>query len=182
MNRLLAIVPLAVVAIAVVILGVSLFRPEEALRDPAVGRDFPAIELTPVGDYPAFDPAAAPVRGPALVNVWASWCAPCIIEHPMLMGLAADGVTIYGVDYKEREDGAGEAFLRQRGNPFVAVGHDEGAGGLEMGITGVPETFVIDAEGRIVAHYAGPLDVTTITRIIRPALDRAGAGATVPAE
>ena len=177
MNRLLPLIPLAVVVIAAIVLAVSLFRPEEALRDPAVGRQFPAIELTPVGDYPLFNPSGAPPRGPALVNVWASWCAPCIVEHPMLMGLAQDGVTIYGVDWQEREDGAGEAFLSQRGNPFAEVGHDDGLGGVELGITGVPETFVIDAEGRIVARYAGPLDVTTIARVIRPALERAGANA-----
>lgn len=173
MGRFLPIIPLVVVLIAAVVFGVSLFRPEESLRDPAVGRTMPQIELTPVGDFAHFNPAEEPLKGPALVNVWASWCAPCIIEHPMLMALAQDGVAIYGVDYKERQEGAGEAFLRQRGNPFVSVGHDEGTGGVELGITGVPETYVIDADGTIVAHFAGPLDATIIARVIRPALEQA---------
>lgn len=173
MTRLLAIIPLAAVLIAAIIFGLSLFRPEEAMRDPAVGRAFPAIQLEPVGDYAFFNPAETPPAGPALVNVWASWCAPCIIEHPLLMGLAQDGVTIYGVDWQERAEGAGAQFLAQRGNPFAAVGHDDGLAGVELGITGVPETFVIDAEGRIVARHAGPLDVTSIERTIRPALEGA---------
>ncbi len=173
MNRLLAIIPLAVVVIGCVVLATSLFRPEEALRDPAVGRDFPRIELTEVGDRPLFNPAAEVPAGPALVNVWASWCTPCIAEHPMLMSLSEDGVPIYGVDWKERAEGAGEAFLDQRGSPFAAVGADDGPAGVELGITGVPETFVIDAEGRIVARFAGPLDVTTVAKVIRPALERA---------
>jgi cytochrome c biogenesis protein CcmG/thiol:disulfide interchange protein DsbE len=176
-NRLLAIIPLAVVLIAAALFGVSLFRPEDAARDPAIGRAFPAIELEPVADYPAFNPASEPARGPALVNVWASWCAPCVIEHPLLMGLAQDGVQIYGVDWQERAEGAGAEFLDQRGNPFAAVGHDDGLGGVELGITGVPESFVIDADGKIVAHIAGALNVTNIERIIRPALEEAAQSA-----
>lgn len=173
MTRLLALIPVIAVAIGAIVFGISLFRPEEAVRDPAVGRAFPAIALEQVGDYALFNPAEAPPQGPALVNVWASWCAPCIIEHPLLMDLSAEGIPIYGVDWQERAEGAGAQFLAQRGNPFQSVGHDDGLAGVELGITGVPETFVIDAEGRIVARHAGPLDVTSIERTIRPALQRA---------
>lgn len=180
MIRILTIVPLIVLAIAGVVFGVSLFRPEEAMRDPAVGRAFPTVELAPVGDHPVFNPADEVPQGPALVNVWASWCAPCIVEHPMLIDLAGEGIPIYGVDWKERQEGAGAAFLAQRGSPFAAVGADQGPAGVELGITGVPETFVIDANGKIVARYAGPLDVTTIAKVIRPALEQAASEAAEP--
>ncbi len=173
MNRLLAIIPLTVVVIGAIIFAVSLLRPEDATRDPAIGRDFPTFTLTQVGERTLFNPAEEAPRGPALVNVWASWCAPCIVEHPLLMDLADEGIPIYGVDWKERQAGAGEAFLARLGDPFTAVGEDQGPAGVELGITGVPETFVIDAEGRILARHAGPLDEASIERTIRPALARA---------
>lgn len=111
------------------------------------------------------------LRGePFLVNVWAEWCGPCKVEHPRLMELAAEGVAVYGIDYKDRDERA-RAFLEETGNPFRLVGADrDGRAGFELGIYGVPETFVVDAGGRIRHRHAGPLSVDDLERTIRPLL------------
>lgn len=172
--RLIAFTPLALLLAVVLAFLSLLLRGEPEASDPMTGKPFPAIELTALQGPPVFNPADSAPAGPALVNVWASWCTPCLAEHPMLMALSDAGVPIYGIDYKEREAGAGEAFLAEHGSPFTAVGGDpEGRIGLELGVTGVPETFVIDAQGVITARHAGPLTETVIKDKIRPALEAA---------
>ena len=106
-----------------------------------------------------------------VVNLFASWCAPCEAEHPRLMELSvAFPNRIYGVLYKDsRENGA--AFLERMGNPFTGVAVDtDGQGGLDFGLTGVPETFVISSEGEILVHITGPLDDGDV-REVRGALN-----------
>ncbi len=108
-----------------------------------------------------------------LVNFWASWCAPCRAEHPNLDKLAGEGVTILGVNYKDDPEKALK-FLGELGNPFKAVGADsQGRTGLDWGIYGVPETFVVDGSGKVVLRFAGPLTQAVIEQTIRPALSGA---------
>jgi len=172
--RLIAFTPLAVLLAVVLAFMSLLLRGEPEPDDPMVGQAFPVRALDPLQGYALFNPADGAPEGPALVNIWASWCAPCRLEHPLLMDLAAEGVPIYGIDYRERRAGAGEAFLAELGSPYISVGADpEGRMGVELGVTGVPETFVIDADGVIVARWAGPLNEAAITRTIRPALEDA---------
>jgi cytochrome c biogenesis protein CcmG/thiol:disulfide interchange protein DsbE len=93
-----------------------------------------------------------------LLNVFASWCPGCKVEHPMLLKLAAgSGVPIYGLNWKDsRSDGA--RWLARTGSPYKQVGSDEsGRTGIDLGVTGVPETFVIDKGGRVRFRYPGPL-------------------------
>lgn len=173
-TRLIAFTPLAIL-LAVILAFLSLLvRGEPEARDPMAGKPFPQVELAALTGYDRFNPAEGLPEGPALVNIWASWCTPCLAEHPLLMALAEEGVPLYGIDYKEREPGAGEAFLQRHGSPFAAVGADpEGRMGLELGVTGVPETFVIDSNGVIIARHAGPLTGEIIQNKLRPALDSA---------
>lgn len=110
---------------------------------------------------------APPPGGSAVaVNLFASWCAPCEAEHPMLMKLgAAYPGQLYGILYKDTPQN-GEVFLEKLGNPFTAIALDpEGKGGLDFGLTGVPETFVISGEGEIILHIDGPLDETSLQKI-----------------
>lgn len=108
-----------------------------------------------------------------LVNFWASWCAPCRAEHANLMAFAEEGIPIYGINYKD-EPAKGRAFLDELGNPFVAVVSDSsGRTGLDWGLYGVPETFVVDGDGIIVKRFAGPITGQIPENIIRPALEEA---------
>lgn len=108
-----------------------------------------------------------------LVNFWASWCPPCRAEHPVLEDLAAEGVTVLGVNYRDQPDRA-DAFLVELGDPYSAVGADPRARmGLDWGVVGLPETFVLDGEGNIVLRYAGPITDEIVESRIRPAMAQA---------
>ena len=94
-----------------------------------------------------------------IINFWASWCLPCEVEHPILMGLSKrSDFIIIGVNYKDTEKGSVE-FLNAKGNPYdLIVIDDEGMMGIEMGLTGVPETFVVNEEGKIIYRIVGPIN------------------------
>ena len=94
-----------------------------------------------------------------IINFWASWCLPCEVEHPILMGLSKKSdFIIIGVNYKDTEEGSAK-FLNEKGNPYdLVVIDDEGMMGIEMGLTGVPETFVVNEEGKIIYRIVGPIN------------------------
>ena len=94
-----------------------------------------------------------------IINFWASWCLPCEVEHPILMGLSKKSdFIIIAVNYKDTEKGSAE-FLNEKGNPYdLVVIDDEGMMGIEMGLTGVPETFVVNEEGKIIYRIVGPIN------------------------
>jgi cytochrome c biogenesis protein CcmG/thiol:disulfide interchange protein DsbE len=156
-KRLLALLPLvALVALAALFIGWSLKRDPRFKPDALIGKPVPAAEVAPIaGGAPvALD---AVVRGPALVNVFASWCAPCREENAELLRLRSQGVRIVGLAWKDRPANT-RAFLSDLGDPFVlVVGDEDGSSGVDLGISGVPETFAVDARGRIVAKHSGPL-------------------------
>jgi cytochrome c biogenesis protein CcmG/thiol:disulfide interchange protein DsbE len=106
-----------------------------------------------------------------LVNYFASWCIPCVQEHPVLVELAArSGVKIYGVNYKDPAPG-GLRFLERYGNPYIGVGVDDsGRAGIEWGVYGMPETFIVDAQGRIAYKHIGPMSQDAMNTVILPKL------------
>lgn len=106
---------------------------------------------------------------PMLMNVFASWCVPCKAEHPLLMRMAREnGLTIHGIAYKDKGDDA-RGFLSDLGNPYGRVGHDEaGRAGLEWGVYGVPETFLIDRDGNIRWKHTGPLTPDVVDKTLIP--------------
>ena len=110
----------------------------------------------------------------SLVNVWASWCGPCRQEQPVLMRLARMGVTIWGINYKDRPEDA-KRFLDELGNPFKAIGADHtGRTSIDWGVYGYPETFVVDAGGRIRYRHVGPIQGRDLEEKILPLLKRFG--------
>jgi len=173
MKRLIYIVPVALVV--VMMWGFYLFLnqgPPGYLPSPLIGKQAPDITL------PALDNEAQNftrdelAKGkPTIVNFFASWCTPCRVEHPALQALAAkEGITLYGVDYKDTPKAARD-FLSELGNPFGKINEDRsGRVAIDWGVTGVPETFVIDGNGVIRVHYAGPLSDEVVERMILPAL------------
>jgi cytochrome c biogenesis protein CcmG/thiol:disulfide interchange protein DsbE len=142
----------------------------DALPSALAGQQAPGMVLTDLGANPAFTDATLREPGVKLVNYWASWCAPCRAEHPNLEKLAADGVPIYGINYKDDPDKA-LAFLAELGNPYTALGADAtGRTALDWGLYGVPETFVIDSAGTVVLRFAGPITSSVLEKTIRPAI------------
>ena len=171
MTRWLAVIPL-VALVALVIFGAvrladftgrsmaggrsAEYRPDALVGQPVPETVLPMLTGTQAGPGNV-DLKTAGVGKPMLINVFASWCAPCRVEHPKLMALKARGVAVVGVAWKD-EPAATRAFLDELGNPYSMVLVDQdGRAGLDLGITGAPETFAVDAMGNVVAKFSGPL-------------------------
>lgn len=170
MGRFLMILPpLLFAALAVLFISGMNQNDPDALPSMIEGKSAPAVQLTPFGSAPLFDDAALRAPGLKLVNFWASWCAPCRAEHGVLKALAAEGVAIYGVNYKDPVKNAA-AYLAELGNPYKAMGADQGRMALDWGVYGVPETYVIDGKGKVVLRFAGPITQQELTRTLRPAM------------
>lgn len=172
MKRLMAFLPLALLAIVVALSAFMLLRggERETVSAGQIGRQQPTYALLRLGggDLVTSDDHAGRAH---VINLFASWCTPCRAEHPVLMELRARGVAIVGVAYKDEPENAA-GFLSELGNPFESVGLDpEGRFGLELGMAGVPETFVIGPDGTIRAVYRGPLTPDVIESTILPALE-----------
>ena len=159
---------------AMFVLGMNREDPN-ALPSTLTGRRAPAVVVAQLADLPVFSDADLKDGKVKLVNFWASWCAPCRAEHPNLEKLQAEGVTIYGVNYKDKPDAA-LGFLRDLGNPYAAIGTDEsGRMGIDWGIYGVPETFIIDGDGKVVDRFPGPITERSLDEVIRAGLKKAAA-------
>ncbi|HYD88461.1 MAG TPA: DsbE family thiol:disulfide interchange protein [Vitreimonas sp.] len=171
MQRLAAFAPLLVLLIVVLASAFLLTRDgeREQFKAGMVGRAAPEYALERLGGGDLVTPAAFAGR-PYVINVFASWCAPCRAEHAQLVALQQSGAPILGVAYKDApEDTA--AFLDELGNPFAVVGMDpEGRYGLELGVTGAPETFVVGADGVIRAVHRGALTPEVLADVVMPAL------------
>jgi len=157
-KRWLAFAPLAVLAaLALLFAGYALKRDPKVSPHAMVGKPMPVLTLPELNTGAPTALASFTGGGPVLVNFFASWCAPCEIEHPQLMALNAQGVKVIGIAYKDAPPNT-QAFLTRLGDPFAARLVDrDGAAGLEFGVTGVPETYLIGSDGMILAKHTGPL-------------------------
>lgn len=171
MNRWAAFTPLIVLALIVIAGAVILTRPGErpTFSTGLVGQPAPAYALPRLGEGAPVTAADHP-PGAYVINLFASWCVPCRAEHEQLLTLQTGGVRIVGVAYKDAPEDAAR-FLQEMGDPYAVVGLDRDGGfGLNMGATGVPETYVIGADGRVRAVHRGPLTADVINQEILPAL------------
>jgi cytochrome c biogenesis protein CcmG, thiol:disulfide interchange protein DsbE len=167
MNRFL--LPLSIFVVVVGFLGIGLTLNPREIPSPLVGKAVPYFSQPQLYDR---EKVLSPVdlKGKVwLLNFWASWCNGCKTEHPVLMELAKSGeVPIYGMDYKDQQDEA-MTWLRRWGNPYPIVGVDEaGRVGINFGVYGVPETYVIDKQGVIRYKQIGPLTPDTVAQKIIP--------------
>lgn len=163
------LIPLGLFAVLAVFLWVGLhLRPSE-VPSPLIGKPAPSFTL-PQLHVPEATIGPADLRGQVwLFNVWASWCVSCRDEHPLLLQLARTGeVPIYGLNYKDQRQDA-VRWLQQLGNPYVASAYDiEGQVGIDYGVYGVPETYVIDQDGVIRHKHIGPITPQVLQDEILP--------------
>ena len=169
MKRWIGFAPLIVlVGLGVLFAGYALKHDPRVQPHALVGKPVPAVSL------PDLDTGAqVAVRdvppGPRLINFYASWCAPCRVEAPQLMALKARGVTVVGIAYKD-DPARTRAFLDELGDPFAAKLVDRtGRAGIEFGVTGVPETFLVGSDGVILAKHSGPLTDADVAALMKKA-------------
>ena len=154
--------------------GMQRENPDE-LPSVLEGKTAPAVEVTQLGQKKLFEDSDLRSGNVTLVNFWASWCAPCRVEHPNLELMRQEGMTIYGVNYKD-DPVKGLRFLDELGNPYAELAADpDGRTALDWGLYGVPETFVIDGNGIVVKRFAGPITPSILENVIRPAMEEAAA-------
>lgn len=167
-------VPIVVFASFVGLAVTGMYRDDpESLPSAREGQPAPAVVLSEFSGKELFDDSDLRDGEVKLVNYWASWCAPCRVEHPNLEALSQEGIKIYGINYKDQEDNAA-SFLEELGDPYAAIGRDEkGRMALDWGVYGVPETYVIDGDGKIILRFAGPITQRVIQNTLRPALEQA---------
>jgi cytochrome c biogenesis protein CcmG/thiol:disulfide interchange protein DsbE len=163
------LIPLVLFIVLAGFLFVGLWRDPREIPSPLIGKPAPAFALAQLHD-PAKTLGTVDMKGKVwLLNVWASWCVSCREEHPLLVELAkANVVPIIGLDYKD-EPGPGKNWLVQNGDPYtMSVMDRDGAVGIDYGVYGVPETFVIDKEGTIRYKQIGPITVEALEKKILP--------------
>ncbi len=158
MNRWLAIAPLAALLALGLLFGLfSLKRDPQVKPDALVGKQLPDLVLPTLDTGRPVHLLEAAAPAPVLVNIFASWCAPCEIEHPVLVDLKRQGVRIVGVAYKDAPENT-KAFIGRLGDPYAERLVDrDGRAGIELGVTGVPETYLVGAGGKVLAKHTGPL-------------------------
>lgn len=176
-SRLVVLLPLAVFAALAALFLAQLMsgRDQSAIPSALIGRPAPATALPPLDGtgLPGIDGTDFAGRV-TVVNVWASWCVPCRDEHPHLMQLAGDPrFTLAGLNYKDKPENA-RRFLGELGNPFAAIGVDAGGrAGIDWGVYGVPETFVVGRDGKIAWKHVGPFDDRSVREELLPQVEKA---------
>ncbi len=176
MKKLYSYIPLIVFFILVLFFARQLILKEDPSELPSVLLEerFPEIILKKLDGYKLFSVTnLMNANSPSLVNIWSSWCVPCKIEHEFLMRMSSDhNILIYGINYKDKKEDALKV-LDLNDNPFYAIGVDlDGLQSINLGVYGVPETFIIDSDGNIRYRHVGPILEYDMQNIILPILDK----------
>ncbi len=175
-RRWLTLLPLALFAGLAVLFFRGLSGDPSQLPSALIGKPVPEFQLGPIKDLgvPGFDAANLKSGGVTIVNVWASWCGPCRIEHPLLMELSkrAD-IQLFGINYKDEPENA-RRFLGSLGQPYAAIVSDEaGRAAVDWGVYGVPETYVVDGRGLIRYKWIGPLTSGGMAGTLKTEIEKA---------
>lgn len=166
-------IPLAIFAVMAVFLGIGLTMDPREIPSPLIGKAVPEFTLPPVKGR-TLGLATADLRGEvSIVNVFASWCLACRDEHPLLMELSRQRlVPIHGLNYKDKPDDA-QKWLDDLGDPYTRTGADiAGRVGIDWGVYGVPETFIIGRDGHIAYKHIGPVTPQVLRDTILPMIAR----------
>ncbi len=156
-RMLMFFMPLVVFALLIVMFFMKLGKPTDVIVSTSIGKPLPAFSLPLLSSPDRVMTNADLPKQPFLLNAWGSWCPTCKIEHPMLLELAKQGVPMVGVNYKDELPNA-LAYLDTYKDPFVYSVQDlDGMYGIDLGLTGAPETFVVDAKGVVYQHITGEI-------------------------
>ena len=172
-GRLIAMIPIAIAALLGAAFYWGLWNKDDRLPSTLIGRSVPEFALPPI-EGRENGLSTEDLHGEvSIVNVWASWCVPCRVEMPLLVELAGTGtVPIHGINYKDAPDAA-LAFLAELGDPYTRIGADrQGRVSIDWGVYGLPETFVVDATGRIAYKHVGPFSRRSLEEDILPVVRR----------
>ncbi|MGY6633542.1 MAG: DsbE family thiol:disulfide interchange protein [Alkalilacustris sp.] len=165
---------LFLVLVAVFLVG-NFRENRDELPSTLIGRDAPEMTLGALAGRTHFDNEDLRAGEVTIVNFWASWCPPCRAEHPMLEYIAGTGVPVYGVNARDDPANA-QAFLNELGNPFAGIGTSrDGRAAIDWGVYGMPETFVVDGDGRVVTRFAGEITERVWRERLLPAVEEARA-------
>ncbi|RAK57431.1 DsbE family thiol:disulfide interchange protein [Phenylobacterium deserti] len=167
MTRWLAALPLIVLVALGALFGLyALNRNPQVQPQALVGKPMPDLTLPDLDNGRPVRLHELTAQGPVLVNFFASWCAPCEIEHPQLVALRNQQVRVVGIAYKDAPQNT-QSFLTRLGDPFAQRLVDrDGRAGVEFGVTGVPETYVVGRDGVIIAKHTGPLEEADAQRLV----------------
>ena len=176
MKSLKFLIPLVLFGILAVFLGVGLKLDPREVPSPLIDKPAPAFKAAALARPEAVIQRSDMLGKVWLLNVWASWCGPCLAEHPVLLAFARESrVPLVGLNYKDQRSDA-TAWLDKHGNPYLAIATDrDGRAGLDWGVYGVPETFVIDRQGVIRFKQIGPVTEEVMRGKIMPLLKELGA-------
>lgn len=172
MRRLLFLLPILAFTLVLIAFLAGLGRDPAILPSTMIGKTLPSFDL------PSLRPNDVPLKSaelggqPVLLNVFASWCVSCRIEHPLLMQLKAEGVAIDGLDWRD-DPAAGARYLTENGDPYLQAGNDRsGRAGIDLGVAAAPESFVVDRHGRVRYKQVGVITADDWERKIKPLMDR----------
>lgn len=178
---LFALPLLGFVALAV-LLGSRLGTDPSVLPSARLGQPMPAFQLSSL-QQPEKILTAADLKGEvSILNVWATWCVSCLVEHPVLLRMSATGVPIVGINYKDEREAALK-YLELHGNPFrLVISDDRGDLGIDLGVYGAPETYLLDREGNIRYRLVGVLDDSKWEKDLKPRYEALRDGRPLPAD
>lgn len=171
MKRLLFLLPVAAFFAVVAAFVMGLRHDPSHITSTLIDKPLPQFSLPAVRDDQGL--ASADFKGePMLLNVFASWCVACRLEHSLLLQLKDQGITIQGLDWKD-DAADGARYLADNGDPYMKAGNDRnGRTGIDLGVAGVPETFVVDRKGRVRYKFIGPIETSDWEDTIKPLLQR----------
>lgn len=169
-SKLRGFIPLIIFMVMAIFLAIGLTLKPREVPSPLINKASPAFTLPQLHETSKTLSQTDFIGKVSLLNVWASWCAACRQEHGFLLKLAQQNIVpIYGLNYKDQREDAKRWLIQYGGNPYVASAHDlNGRVGIDWGVYGVPETFVIDKKGTIRYKQIGPIDYQNWTETILP--------------
>lgn len=169
-QQLWFIIPLVVFLVAVALFYTRLGKDTTVVTNTSLNRPMPSFSLPLLSNTSQSVTAANLPKTPYLLNVWASWCVTCKVEHPFLLQMAKAGVPIVGVNYKDEPQDA-LAYLNEHQDPFTLNIQDKnGSMGIDLGLTGVPESFIVDAKGNVRQHILGEINEQRYNTQVLPCL------------